>query len=78
MKRWLSFKDGCHVLLKNKTEAGTFYVPERGIDDHHGTPHGEFIPEHVHYNYLNTDVYDKNLKSQGKKPANKGEFLPKG
>jgi len=32
MKRWLLMKDGCNVLLKNKTEAGTLYVPERGVD----------------------------------------------
>jgi hypothetical protein len=37
MKRWLKLKDGCHVLLANKTEAGTYYIPERGVDYNQAT-----------------------------------------
>jgi hypothetical protein len=38
MKRWLQMKDGCDVLLMNKTEAGSVFIPERGVDYNHGTP----------------------------------------
>lgn len=72
MSRWLRFKDGCHVLLENKTEAGTFYIPDRGTDYLTGTTQGEYIPEHVHHNYLYTDVYEKELKSKSKEPAQRG------
>jgi len=30
MTRWLRWKDGCHVMLADKSEAGWFYVPDRG------------------------------------------------
>lgn len=78
MGRWLRMKDGCHVLLENKTEAGVFYIPDRGTDSAAGTSHGEYIPEHVHHNYLFTDVYEKGAKARGKELAQKGQFLPKG
>ena len=78
MSRWLKMKDGCHVLLENKTDVGSFYLPDRGTDPLAGTTHGEYIPEHVHHNYLFTDVYEKELKAQNKVPAHKGQFLPKG
>lgn len=32
MNKWLKTKDGCNVLLKNKSEIGTFFIPERGVD----------------------------------------------
>lgn len=51
MWRWLKFKDGCHVLLADKSEAGWFYLPDRGNDPVSGTTQGEFRPEHVHHNH---------------------------
>ena len=78
MARWLLYKDGCHVLLENKTEAGTFYLPDRGVDYNTNTTQGEYIPEHVHHNFMFNDVYEKELKAAGKLPAQKGQFLPKG
>ena len=32
MWRWLKWHDGCHVLLADKTEAGWYYLPDRGVD----------------------------------------------
>ena len=51
MWRWLRYKDGTHVLLGDKTEAGWKYIPDRGNDASLGTGKGEAIPEHVHHNY---------------------------
>lgn len=66
MNKWLKTKDGCNILLKNKSEIGTFYIPERGVDYNQATPYGEYTPEHVHYNYLYTDAYEKSGKARGK------------
>lgn len=54
MWRWLRYKDGAHVLLADKTEAGWHYVPDRGNDPADGTGQGEYTPEHVHHNYKHT------------------------
>jgi hypothetical protein len=32
MWRWLKFHDGANVHLADKTEAGWYYVPDRGQD----------------------------------------------
>lgn len=53
-------------------------MPDRGVDYNTGTTHGEYIPEHVHHNYLYTDAYEKERKARGKLAADKGMFLPKG
>ncbi len=53
------------MLLADKTEAGWYYVPDRGFDIETNTRHGEFNPEHVHHNYLHTDVYEKSRKDLG-------------
>jgi hypothetical protein len=51
MWRWLRYKDGAHVLLGDKTEAGWYYLADRGTDASVGTGQGEYTPEHVHHNY---------------------------
>ena len=78
MYRWLRWKDGANVLLADKSEAGWYYVPDRGTDPITNTTHGEYIPEHVHHNYLYSDVYEKSRKERGKEAANHGQFLPTG
>ena len=57
MWRWLKFQDGSHTLLADKTEAGWYYLPDRGTDKANQTRPGESTPEHVHHNYLHTDRY---------------------
>ena len=32
MWRWLRYHDGANVMLADKTEAGWYYVPDRGFD----------------------------------------------
>jgi len=78
MWRWLKDHDGCNVMLADKTEAGWFNVPDRGFDIEQNTRHGEYNPEHVHHNYLYTDVYEKSRKARGVEGANPNQFLPKG
>jgi len=78
MWRWLKFNDGANVLLADKTEAGWYYVPDRGFDVECNTRHGEFNPEHVHHNYLHSDAYEKSRKARGVQGATPGQFLPKG
>jgi len=78
MWRWLRWHDGAHVLLADKSEAGWFFLPDRGVDYNTGTTHGEYIPEHVHHNYLHTDLYEKSREARGKEGASKGQFLPQG
>lgn len=56
MWRWLRYKDGAHVLLNDKTEAGWYYVPDRGNDPAQNNTPGEYTPEHVHHNYKNTGM----------------------
>lgn len=76
--RWLRWHDGCNVLLADKSEAGWYVLPERGIDYNRGTPQGEYTPEHVHHNYLYTDEYEKSRQARGVEGANPGQFLPVG
>lgn len=57
ISRWLRNTDGTHVLLVDKTEAGVFYIPDRGYDLNTNTPQGEYTPEHVHFDYPRTQLY---------------------
>jgi len=72
MARWLRWKDGAHVLLADKSEAGWYYVPDRGYCPNVNTSSGEFTPEHVHFDYLHTDEYAKSQEARGKKGADHG------
>lgn len=56
---FLKWHDGTNVLLADKSEAGWYYVPDRGFDTITNTRHGEYIPEHVHHNYLYTNAYEE-------------------
>ena len=78
MARWLRWKDGTNVLLADKTEAGRFYIADRGFDTNANTRHGEVTPEHVHHNYLHSDAYEKSRENRGKEGAGHNEFLPVG
>lgn len=69
MWRWLKWNDGTNVLLADKSEAGWMFVPDRGYDIPTNTRHGEYIPEHVHHNYLYTDEYKNSREARGKKGA---------
>ena len=72
MWRWLRWNDGANVLLADKSEAGWHYINDRGWDQN---ATGEYTPEHVHHNYLHTDLYQKSREQRGKAGANHGEFL---
>ena len=76
--RWLRWHDGAHVLLADKSEAGWYYIPDRGYDLNTNTRQGEFNPEHVHHDYLHTDEYEKSRVARGKDGADRGQFLPSG
>jgi hypothetical protein len=78
MYRFLRWHDGCDVLLADKSEAGWKYINERGTDSTMGTPAGEYIPEHVHFDYLNTKAYAQSRTERGVEGASHGEFLPRG
>ena len=65
MARWLRVKDGTHVLLTNKSELGTFAIPERGTNFNTGYGYGE----HVHHDYKHTDFYEQNDLPYLKKPS---------
>ena len=78
MWRWLKNHDGTNVMLADKTEAGWFYVPDRGFDVEQNTRHGEYTPEHVHHNYLHSDIYEKSRAARGKQGASPNQFLTKG
>ena len=78
MTRWLRWKDGCNVMLADKSEAGWYFVHDRGYCSNVNTPSGEYTPEHVHYDYLHTDLYQKSREARGVQGAAHGEFLPRG
>ena len=78
MARWLRWHDGLNAMLADKSEAGWYFVPERGVDYNQGTPHGEYTPEHVHHNYLYTKEYELSRQKRGKEAAGTGQFLPAG
>merc|ERR1719361_2808654 len=76
--RFLRWHDGAHVLLADKSEAGWYVLPDRGVDPNTATTHGEYTPEHVHHNYLYTNEYEKSRERRGKEGAQPGQFLPVG
>jgi hypothetical protein len=78
LHNFLRWHDGTHVLLADKSEAGWYYVPDRGFDTVTNTRHGEYTPEHVHHNYLYTSEYEESRKKRGKEGAAHGQFLPVG
>lgn len=78
MHRWLRWQDGANVMLADKTEAGWYYVPDRGFDTEQNTRQGEFNPEHVHHNYLYTQAYEHSRQARGVQGATQGQFLTKG
>jgi len=57
------------VLLADKSEAGWYHLKERDT-------RSEYIPEHVHHNYLYTDAYEKSRLRRGKEGASHGQYLP--
>lgn len=78
MHRWLKWHDGANVMLADKSEAGWYNIPDRGFDVECNTRQGEFNPEHVHHNYLHSDIYEKSRVARGVEGANSNQFLPKG
>ena len=78
MARWLRWHDGSNVLLADKSEAGWYYLPDRGVSYETGTPQGEYNPEHVHHSYLYTNEYELSRQARGKEAAGHGTFLPVG
>jgi len=78
MHRWLRWTDGAHVLLADKSEAGWYFIPDRGLDPNTNTGSAEYNPEHVHHNYLYTDEYEKSRAKRGVEGAAPGQFLPVG
>ena len=72
MARWLRWNDGTNVLLADKSEAGWFYVSDRGYDVNTNTSQGEYTPEHVHHNYLYTNEYEKSRAERGVEGASHG------
>ena len=64
-------------MLADKTEAGWFPIPDRGMCAETQTHHGEFIPEHVHHNWMYTDAYEKSREKRGVEGAATG-YLTKG
>lgn len=75
MWRWLKFQDGTNVHLADKTEAGWYYVADRGQDKANQTRSGESSPEHVHHNYLHTKLYEQSRAARGVEGAASGQFL---
>ena len=45
-------------MLADRTEIGNTFIPDRGQSEAAGRG-GEYMPEHVHHNYRNTDVYEQ-------------------
>ena len=76
--RWLKWHDGSNVLLADKSEAGWYNIPDRGFDVEQNTRHGEYNPEHVHHNYLHSDVYAQSREARGVQGSAPNNFLQKG
>lgn len=73
--RWLKWHDGANVLLADKSEAGWYNLPDRGFDVECNTRHGEYNPEHVHHNYLHSDIYEQSRKARGVEGSAPNNFL---
>jgi len=61
--RFLTMYDGVHVLLKDRSEIGNYFVqaiPYTKNDPNH--MYGEYSPAHLHHNWRFSDIYEKASK----------------
>lgn len=67
--------DGVHVLLADRSEVGSYGIPERmsKMNDHI-TFATEYTPEHVHHNWKFTNAYNESKKARGVESAGNGQF----
>lgn len=56
--KFLQLYDGVHVLLKDRTEVGNFYIPDRIYSkknpDH---VYSDYTPSHLYHNWRFNNVY---------------------
>lgn len=53
--------DGVHVLLKDRTEIGKFFIPDlknsRDVDGEY--IYSDYTPAHYHHNWRFSDIYEE-------------------
>jgi hypothetical protein len=69
--------DGVHVLLKDRSEIGKFFVPDvRNSRKDGDWVYSDYAPAHLHHNWRFSNIYEEAEKYQkdpnyGNKPAEK-------
>jgi hypothetical protein len=58
--RFLTHHDGVHVLLKDRSEVGRGFIPDRPgtrVDSEH--VNSDYSPAHLHHNWRFSDIYER-------------------
>ena len=62
--KFITMWDGVHVLLKDRTEIGNFFIPDmknsRKDDSDH--VYSDYTPAHYHHNWRYSNIYEESEK----------------
>jgi len=70
----LTSYDGVHLLLKDRSEVGKYFIPDRpNSRNRNDWEYSDYSPAHLHHNWRFSNVYDKkggSVKEEQKKIKN--------
>lgn len=63
--KFLSMWDGVHVLLKDKSEVGNYFIPDRiGSRNDGAHVYSDYSPSHYHHNWRYSNIYEEANKKE--------------
>jgi len=70
VSQFLRHKDGVHVLLNDRSEIGTYMIPDR-INSRKDADHlySDYSPPHLHHNWRFSNIYDVSKQFAAKRNA---------
>ena len=70
--RFLTLYDGVHVLLKDRTEVGKYFIPDRPYSRNKSDwVYSDYSPAHLHHNWRFSNAYDQKGAAHEKEEVKK-------
>lgn len=68
LNKFLTSYDGVHVLLKDRTEVGKFFISDRKFSRTHDPKwiYGDYTPTHLHHNWRFNNIYEQHAEMDKK------------
>lgn len=58
--KFITMYDGVHVLLKDRSEVGKFFIPDRkNSRKDNDWYYSDYTPPHLHHNWRFSDIYER-------------------